>query len=423
MAVKKRKKQVRPAKPNAEKITSVHSDFYVTLPGEEPLYNNRHRAAPSDLRTTARHRSATGKRKETAELRDKMALLAILKVSVLLVFLIIFFFILRKGVSLLEEKRLADDSVMNSSMLESDKQAGVSSAVGTATDLSEEELVLACETAERLLGDAISLERYDNIDEAIEKCQEALVLNPSHLRVLERLGMLYYSQGMYEESAHIYRQLIQSDPRQGKFQLALLKSLEVLGKSKEIVLVAEMYQEYNLEYNAEVQGYIASAYVQEAKFEEALSAYERLLKGAPQDAGLLKVYCGILMELGRYEDALGHLEKLRGLSHNDPDCNRSIVICNAQLEKAHEAVEMLALSGQLFDVETIVSWLEDPLLDPIRQDREFQKHVDRIAGEDYRKLLDRMAQDLRRAESRGISFDIDVNKTAEQNPLLNRRDQ
>ncbi|MBN2684886.1 MAG: tetratricopeptide repeat protein [Pontiellaceae bacterium] len=403
---------------------SVSSDFYGSGTGETPLYIEAGRPKGSARKTT-RHRAVTGKRKENADQRDKLAMMAILKWSVLLVVLLMVLLLTKFALSSVEKKRAeealagaqnGDGGVLNivisgQNPLEMENPVGKESMASMVDD---------CENTERLLNTANSFVLQGNIDAAVEKCIEVLKINPVHSETLELLGELYFRQGKYAASANAYTYLVRTAPDREYLQQYLLRSLAALGELESVIQVASWYHQNN-EYNHDVQNYIAQAYFDGEHYEMALTAYERLLKEKPKDVDYLTIRSEILVRLDRYEDALTALEKLQSVNGRDSYTSSTMALCYAQLGKAFEAVQVMEQSAVLFGRNTVISWLEDSKLDPIRSDRGFMIFDERIRGAEFQQYLASIEAKMREREA-GISIDIGLPDTGSgsDNPLLNR---
>lgn len=418
------RKSKRSIKEPVRAAASVSSDFYGSTTGETQLYVEASRPKGS-LRKTTRHRAVRGKRKENADQRDRLAMMAILKWSSILVVLLIALIVTKFTLNSVEEKRAEealagarqrDAGGVNVMIFGSDPLA-LENSVGKE---SMETLVGACENAERLLNTADSYVLQGDLDGAIEKCLEVLKINPVHAETLERLGELYFRQGKYIASANAYSYLVKTAPEREELQQNLLRSLVALGELESVIEVANWYQKNN-EYNHDVQNYIAKAYFEGELYEQALTAYDRLLNEKPRDVDYLGIRSEILLRLERYEDALAALEQLQSVKGRDLYICENMTICYAQLGKAFESVRMMERSAVLFGQNTVFSWLDNSLLDPIRSGQEFIIFNERIGGSEFREYLASIERSMREHEA-GIRIDTTLPGTGSSadNPLLNR---
>lgn len=381
------------------------SDFYAGgSSGEQPLYQERAHSAASRVRKTGRHKAVTGRRKETVDQRERMALLAILKTAVMILLLGILFFMLWKGIKLYEESiwmknqvAVEPSPVMREVALVEDFN------ITNANDrLQFVERVEIWKETDRLVRSADNLLKGNNFDQAILRCQEALRLDPAHMGALERLGTLYFSQGLYVESINSYIRLLSVDPSRADLQKLLIQSLDAHGDSDAVVFMAQWYlsEQY---YDADIQRFLANAYYKKEQYAAAADAYERVVKDSPKDNAAQELLAKAYMQLENFEQALVPLETLRESNYREATYYRMITVCNAQLGRSQETVQTLGRAAHLFGQNTVIGWIQDPQLDPVRQDRTFQAFADRVGGEEFRKWLEKVAQTMEGSDRKDIA--------------------
>ncbi len=341
-----------------------------------------------------------GKRKEQMDIREKAALAAILRSTVMILLLLISFFVLWKGTALYEESRIAADMEEETSVPE---QTSVMQAVELIEDFDirnqEErkkfaERIESWKEADRLVRSADALLLRNLYDQAIAQCQDALESDPSHLGALEHLGELYYAKKDYAAAANAYIRLMSVDPSREEIQKKLIQTLDAYGDSKAVVYMAEWYFDQNM-YDPDVQRYLAHALYNQEQFKEAVVAFKRVLRDAPEDVVAMEQLTTADIQLGQYDDALDLLETLRQKNYRNPDYYKQIVICNAQLERGQETVNALGQAAQLFGEQMALGLIQDPRLDPVRKDPAFQGFADRVGGEEFRIWLEKMAQGIK----------------------------
>ncbi len=374
---------------------SSNSDFYSASPGEQPLNDESGASDARRVRKTGRHLAVEGRRLERMDPREKLALMAILKSAILLVLLLIGFFMLWKGIGLYEE----------SIWLEHEAAPEKSPILQEVVALEEFDLqdqdardqfgtrIERWKEADRLVRSADALLQRNIYDQAIEQCQDALRKNPLHRGALERLGTLYYAKANYVEAVNAYIRLLSGDPSEKKIQKRLIQSLDALNDHRAVKYMAEWYLDQNMS-DTDVQRYLANALYAQEEFEAAVETYGRVLLGDPKDFKALESQAAAYMHLQQYEKALAALEKLRKYDHRNPDYYKKIVICHAQLRRGQETVQALGQAAHLFGDKIIIGWIQDPQLDPIRDDRSFQAFTDRVGGEKFRQWIEKMADSM-----------------------------
>ncbi len=328
------------------------------------------------------------------DVREKRALMAILK-SIIIIFLLgIAFFMLWKGISLYEESIWLDHA-------KEDEGSPVLQEVVLVEDFDIQnqdtrekfaDRVELWREADRLVRSADALLLRSIYDQAIERCQDALRLDPAHMGALERLGRLYFEKENHVEAVNAYIRLLSVDPSRPDIQKKLIQSLDAFGDAEAVMYMAEWHLEQNM-YDAEIQLYLANARYTREEFAEAAEAYGRVLRDTPRNVRALERQAASYMHLGQYDKALVPLGVLRGNNYRRQEYYKQIAICNAQLLQGKESLQALGRAAQLFEKQLIVGWLRDPKFDPIRTDRAFQAFIDRIAGEETRLWLEKVASD------------------------------
>ena len=385
------------------------SEFYTASPVEKPLYEDRQSGGTRSVRKTERHQQVMGRRKEAVDIREKMALMAILKLVIMVLLLMIAFVMLWKGIGLYEESRITANLETLPELSTTMQAVELVEGFDIEDQDSRKKFAERIEhwkEADRLVRSADALLQRNLYDQAIAQCKDALESDPSHRGALERLGQLYYAKEDYSSSVNIYIRLMSVDPSHKEIQKQLIQALDALGDYKAVKYMADWYFDQNM-YDPDVQRYLANSLYAQEKFEEAAEAYGRVLRNAPGDALALEHQAAAQMQLGQYEKALESLEILRRKNYRNPVYYKQIVICNAQMQRGRETVQALGRAAQIFGEQIVVGWLQDPQLDPVRENRTFQAFTDRVGGEEFRLWLEKMSQDIK----------VDVRDTESPDPF------
>ena len=370
-------------------------DFYSSGTGEQPLAGGHSHADLSQIRKTDRHQAVGGRQKQNVDLRERMALVTILKSVFMILLLMIAFAMLWKGIKIYEESVWLEDHAV-------EEESPVMREVVMVDnfDLSDErsreqfaERVEIWKEAERLLGRSEALLARNNHDEAIKRCQDTLRLDPAHRGALDLLGRLYFAKQRYVEAANAYIRLLSVDPSNNDVQRRLIRALDAVGDHEAVRYMAEWYLSENL-YDTEVQSHLANALFAGKSYLDAAAAYRRVLQEAPGDVAAMEQLAASYLLLDDYKNALAPLQKLRDLNYRNPVYYRQIAVCNAQLEKGYETVQILGRAAQIFGDKVVMAWMQDSRLDPVRDDRNFQAFADHVGGEGFRKWLDKMAEGI-----------------------------
>lgn len=404
--MKKQRKKYRIEKPQGgfDHVTST-TGFYSFNPVERPLSEGGKPVESHAVGRTRRHDAAEGRGPQKMDPREKMALIAILKLAVLIIVLIIVLFMLRMGIKLYEESiwvNTVQPPEASPLLQEVDLVQEFDIADQASRDQFAERVEMWKE-AERLVANADLLLQRKIYDEAILLCQEALRHDPAHLGALERLGELHYAKGDYVKAVNAYIRLLSVDPSRKDTRKKLIESLSAYGDFKAVKYMAEWYREEN-RFDAEVDRYLARAHFGLEEYEEAARAYERVLVEIPDDYDSMDRLATACMRIGAWEKALRPLEKLRTHRFRDPVYMKNIAVCHAQLEQPSETVQVLVRAAQTFGQQVVLSMIQDPQLDPVRTEREFRALVDRIGGEEFRMGLEDM---MIRETSKPLLPDVD----------------
>jgi tetratricopeptide (TPR) repeat protein len=406
---KNKQEKEAPASPAGLEHTPLDSDFYTSAPAELPLYQDGSELDRNRVRITDRHHAVSGLSKETIDPREKMALLAILKAIVMLLILLIAFFMLWKGIKLYEESIWMDNQpavelspvMLDLPAMENMEPGNIEAGQSFAARIT------GWQEADRLVGVADTLLLRNNYNEAIGRCQDALRLDPAHMGALNKLGTLYYEQGMYPEAINTYIRLVSIDPSRKEMKKRLITALDANGDAESVVAMALWFRDTN-GFDEDFHRYLANALFQLENYSEAAAAYERLLKGSPQDAAALQNLASSYIYLEQYDTALVVLEQLQVINYRDQNCYQQILICHAQLGHGPETVKILGKAAHLFGQNTVISWMSDPQLDPVRMDPAFQSFADRVGGKDFRLYLEQVAQAIEGEGDEGIDPHLKV---------------
>jgi tetratricopeptide (TPR) repeat protein len=392
---KKRRKQSSEYTGGGFDSLPSNSEFYSgTPPTEKPLHEDHGASDHHRIRKTNRHKAVGGRRKEKVDAREKMALQSILKSGVMILLLIIAFFMLRKGISIYEEGLFMDNQAMAGQATQVMREVVLIDEFDIEDEEAREQFAERIELwkrAERFLRSADALIQRGNYDLALERCRDALELDPSHMAALDRVGQIHYQKESYVDAVNAYVRLLSIDPSRLDVQKRLIQALDSYGDFSAVRYMAEWYLDEN-NYDAEVQRYLANSIYAEESYEEAVVAYERVLQDNSEDMLSLESQAKAYMQIGEYEKALVPLTVLREWNYREQSYYKQIAICKAQLKLGAETVQIYGRAAQLFGENMVMGWMQDPLIDPIRDDRSFQSFAGRIGGEEFRMWLEKMAQ-------------------------------
>ncbi|SDO79925.1 tetratricopeptide repeat protein [Desulforhopalus singaporensis] len=200
--------------------------------------------------------------------------------------------------------------------------------------------------------------QQDKLDAAIGLYRQVLDKNPANEAVQIRLGLLHTHLKNYDEAETIFRKLLQTSPTSYLPRLCLARLLKERGRYDESITQFE--QALDLNWSKEIAFELGFLYVDRQKYSEALRIYAQIIDQDEFDeqASLSRIQA--LFDLGRYDDALGELYRLRDFSsapdkidliiskvylgQNRPDKARPILLrLTRKGDAGPEAAYMLAL--------------------------------------------------------------------------------
>lgn len=119
-------------------------------------------------------------------------------------------------------------------------------------------------------------EAYDarRYDEAASQLQEACLLRPRDLKVLNLLGLTYFKQDLYDKAEEIYRKLVAESPEAQTlhYNLGLIYfKLNRLEESESAFLKAQELSEEN----PKIGFYLGSIYERQRRFQDAIFQYRQ----------------------------------------------------------------------------------------------------------------------------------------------------
>ncbi len=208
------------------------------------------------------------------------------------------------------------------------------------------------------------------------------------------------------------------DPSHKEIQKKLIQVLDAYGDNKAVEYMAGWYFDQNL-YDPDVQRYLAHALYKGEEFDKAVEAYGRVRRDSPDDAVAMEQQVAACIQIKRYEKALELLDVLQQKDYRNPIYYKQIIICNAQLKRSKETVYALGRAAQLFDEKMVLGLLQNPQLDPVREDPAFRGFADRVGGEEFRVWLEKMAKGIKGGNQNLPEFQLNVpNVEREDSELL-----
>ncbi len=212
-----------------------------------------------------------------------------------------------------------------------------------ADDASRRALELAPNLAEAHASRGFALSSNGKYEQAARQFEQALTLDPQHYETLYLYGRSRFAEGKLEQALDLWRRAHESQP--DEFQSLALAS----GALKAL--------------NRQTEDPEASA--------RALQAIEKRLELNPDDLRALSLGPGLLVDLGRTDDALAMADRAVALAPNDGAVLHNAACTYAYAGQTEQAIELFR--RRMKTAGTIhTDWIDhDPDFDSIRDDPRF----------------------------------------------------
>jgi protein O-GlcNAc transferase len=145
--------------------------------------------------------------------------------------------------------------------------------------------------------------RRGDVAGAIQRYQQALALDPGHVRALGNLGALYARLGQTAAAEQCYRRALALDPRDARIRRNLGLLRQSLGDVREAVRQYDEALGARGE-DAELLNLLGLALYEDGRLEPAKRAFERATKAAPEAPEAWNNWAGVLKVEDRLDEAL-----------------------------------------------------------------------------------------------------------------------
>ncbi|MGE3316693.1 MAG: tetratricopeptide repeat protein, partial [Planctomycetaceae bacterium] len=201
--------------------------------------------------------------------------------------------------------------------------------------------------ADYLLWLSRSQEMAGDTKGALDSLQEALKLQPNHPELLFHEAWIYTHSRQWDEAIRKYEALIARFPNEKEFQRRCLFSISNVHVQKGDMRAGEKILEDVLAKEGEdpsVNNDLGYLYADQGKnLEQAEKMIRKAVAAEPDNAAYLDSMGWVLFKLGKYEEALPHLEKaISKPTGSDATIWEHLGDCYEKLnkaDKAHEAYE------------------------------------------------------------------------------------
>lgn len=155
--------------------------------------------------------------------------------------------------------------------------------------------------------------RFGQRDEAEKRFRKAIELDPDYRNAHYNLASVLAQDGRWEKAAEHYERAVEIDPEDYLAHLEWATALAAAGKLDRAVVEAERILEeapkYEPAVRAETRVLLGRLAASRGSGTAALDQFRLAVEEAPEDAKALQALAGELARLGRYEEAVGILDR------------------------------------------------------------------------------------------------------------------
>lgn len=312
--------------------------------------------------------------------RDVSALIYILRLSVIILLILVAFFLLYQGISLYQSRLLIEQKAQVPPAVMVEKH------VAPAQFDQEDDVLFfeqQCEKWQQEVLEIRSIEgllKRNNIELALEKCNQLLTENPANERVLRMITDIYQDMGRNVEAINSIIRLLNIDNTNDELKIRLMNAVFAHEDYQAVIQLSDWYYSAST-FNPKIHRLLLDSQMELEKFEEALISADRLLKENEQNVEIYNQKILALMELERYGEAMKLFEKVYEQRYRDAAFYREYAICCVRLGQVKKSVEVLGKAVNIFGRGAVIPWLSDPVYDVQRKDTFFNTFVVRVGGE------------------------------------------
>jgi len=181
--------------------------------------------------------------------------------------------------------------------------------------------------------------KADDRDGALATLEQIEVQHPEDLRTRVRLGFLYYEDRRYDEASERFESVLAVNPTGYEVVFFLGISQRRSGLGDEAIATFERIPEGNAHY-PDARTQIAALYERRERFDEALAEVENASAAKPSLE--LELYAATLRaKTGDFDGAVGHIERLLETKPNDDDLLYNLGVIYGEADRTDESVEFM----------------------------------------------------------------------------------
>jgi tetratricopeptide (TPR) repeat protein len=191
---------------------------------------------------------------------------------------------------------------------------------------------------EKIFDDANSCQQHGKFEEAIDLYKNILKIDPNLYLVWDRLGYLYLSQGLYEESTAALKKAYDINPDSFTALFNLVLTLNKSGQAK----VAQIYSDKLVSHyskDIDVLTLAGEIALNLADYKKAESLFRVVTERAPKVIKSYQNWSSALKGLGYYEQSVEVCDVALIYEPNNAMVHFSRALSLKQLDRLHEAIE------------------------------------------------------------------------------------
>ena len=186
---------------------------------------------------------------------------------------------------------------------------------------------------------ALALLKDKRLGEARDLYAEVCKIDPVDAESWFRLGTINIELKAMARAEGCFRRVVELEPRLASAYYNLGRSLELQAKDEEAIAV--YWQLLQMTPHIEAYFNIATIYVGQGKFTEALEAFRQAQQIEPNNARLIAGEAGVYEKQGDYEAAYARIKPLLDAGQATPEIAIVLAAISQRLDRRPQAIELL----------------------------------------------------------------------------------
>lgn len=190
-----------------------------------------------------------------------------------------------------------------------------------------------------IFDQGLALHQAGRLDEARQRYEAALAIDPNHFDALHMLGVSCIQTGQRERAVELIRRAVRVNPAVAAAHGNLANVLNGLRRFDEALACCDRAIALNPQF-AEAHGNRGQALNELGRYQEALASYERVVALKPTAQAFFN-QATLLREVGRQDAALESFDRALALKSDHAEAHRGRGVILSELGRAEEALESL----------------------------------------------------------------------------------